>query len=58
MIKQMSIVNNQKQTTLRNLAIKSNEFENYISDFEKWLRVFGFANSTTYCCRQTGQARL
>lgn len=34
--------------TIRDLPIKSKEFTGNINDFEKWLRVFGFAKSTIY----------
>lgn len=34
--------------TIRELPIHSTEFIEYISEFEKWLRVFGFARSTIY----------
>lgn len=34
--------------TIRDLPIRSKEFTGYIDDFEKWLRVFGFAKSTIY----------
>ncbi|MDX9928248.1 MAG: tyrosine-type recombinase/integrase [Bacteroidales bacterium] len=35
-------------TTIRHLFLKSEAFSYYVSDFEKWLRVFGFAGSTVY----------
>ena len=34
--------------TIRHLHLESNEFSAHVADFEKWLRVFGFATSTIY----------
>lgn len=34
--------------TIRNLHLESNEFSDHVVDFEKWLRVFGFAGSIIY----------
>lgn len=34
--------------TLRQLILKSTEFNNLVQGFEQWLRVFGFASSTVY----------
>jgi site-specific recombinase XerD len=36
------------KVTIRNLPIASLEFKEYLIEFEKWLRVFGFARTTVY----------
>ncbi len=43
-----STVDSGNKETNRDLPIRSKEFTDYINDFEKWLRVFGFAKSTIY----------
>jgi integrase/recombinase XerD len=45
---EMSVFQTPQKYSNRNLELQSDEFVRHINEYEQWLRVLGYANSTIY----------